>query len=233
MTLRRDPLFQMLDSATADRILDGAIAAPDAPPGYERVVALLGALAEHQRPGAANVGAPPVVWRARHSARRRIALVAVAVATIIPATAGAAYANILPDSVGRPLVHLMHRIGLPKAPDQERNDHQPAANTAEPPTSPTRSTGDSYTTHPAAGSSASPASRTTPSRPPASKDADPPASSITPPASPPASTTAGAPPVVPMPHTSPKLQARATDRPTPPASSAQASRPIPSPPPPT
>jgi hypothetical protein len=74
MTLRNDPLFEMLDTATADRMLDGAVLPGDAPPGYERVALLLSALSE-PRPTAASVAAapraapPPRVSRGR---RRRL-----------------------------------------------------------------------------------------------------------------------------------------------------------------
>jgi hypothetical protein len=232
MRRERDPLFQMLDSVTADRILDGAVAAPDAPPGYERAVALLTTLAElpaspDRLPDAGTVGTPTRRWRARQSPRRRAAIVAISVAAIIPATAGAAYANVLPDSVDHPLMHLMHRVGLTTAPNQERNDPQPVVRKiAEPPASLTQSTGDTKTNPPAAGPSASPDSKATPSTPPVSKDADPPPSSITPPTSPAANTTAGAAPIVPTPHASPKLPPQATDRPTPSATDTHVPQPI-------
>ncbi len=235
MTPGRDPLFKMLDLATADRILDGAIAVPDAPPGYERAVALLATLAElpasPNQPVAGTVVTPPQTRRSMRSTRRRVALIAMAVAMVIPATAGVAYANILPDSVGHSLVHLMHRVGLPTPPDQERNDPQPAAaKVSQPPARTTRSTVETTSNHTGTRPSANPTEKTTSSGSTAAADTDPPPSSISQPAPPPASTTDGAPlPVVPTPHTRPTLPVRATDRPTPPATEPRVSRRTPQP----
>src|SRR5205807_4687110 len=65
--------------------------------------------------------------RSRFDRRRPVVLVAVAIAAVVPVTAGAAYASILPDAVRHPLVHLIHRLGLPTASDRARSDAGPAS----------------------------------------------------------------------------------------------------------
>jgi hypothetical protein len=132
MTLRNDPLCEMLDTATADRMLDGAVLPGDAPPGYERVALLLSVLSE-PRPTAAFVAAaprtaqPPRISRGR---RRPLVVATAVAAAILSSTAGAAFANILPDAIDRPLSHLMQRISHPtsRAPErQARPRTMPAA----------------------------------------------------------------------------------------------------------
>src|SRR5213080_3717550 len=117
MTFRNDPLFEMLDTATADRMLDGAVLPEDAPPGYEQVALLLSALSQPGSAPAAVASAPRTAWRPSVSRRRRRpALVATVVAaTILSGTAGAAYANILPDAIGRPLHQLIQHIRPPSS----------------------------------------------------------------------------------------------------------------------
>lgn len=118
MTPRNDPLFEMLDTATADRMLDGTVLPGDAPPGYERVALLLSALSVSRPPAGAAAMAPRTATLPRISRRRRrpALLATVVAAVILSSTAGAAFANILPDAIGRPLHHLMQHIGHPLSP---------------------------------------------------------------------------------------------------------------------
>src|SRR5947209_9664244 len=118
MTFRSDPLFEMLDTATADRMLDGTVLPGDAPPGYERVALLLSALSEPRPPTTAAAAAPREVQPPRISNRRRrpVLVATVVAAAILSSTAGAAFANVLPDAIGRPLHHLMQHIGHPLSP---------------------------------------------------------------------------------------------------------------------
>jgi hypothetical protein len=118
MTFRNDPLFEMLDIATADRMLDGTVLPGDAPPGYERVALLLSALSVSRPPAGAAAMAPRTATLPRISRRRRrpVLLATVVAAVILSSTAGAAFANILPDEIGRPLPHLIQHIGHPLSP---------------------------------------------------------------------------------------------------------------------
>src|SRR5438552_456301 len=59
MTFRNDPLFEMLDTATADRMLDGAVLPEDAPPGYEQVALLLSAPSRPDSRGESSRHAQP------------------------------------------------------------------------------------------------------------------------------------------------------------------------------
>jgi hypothetical protein len=208
MMLGRDPLFQMLDSATADRILDGSVAAPDSPPGYERTVALLATLAQPpalpNRPGG-TIGTRPDVRRRRSATRcRRTALVATAVAVIIPGIAGAAYADVLPDSIGRPISDLIHRVGLRTAPNQERSHPRPATTVTTPPLSTPRSTASGARTKPPRHPSANPAPNT--ELPPSSANTDRPTKALNP-----AGPISGSRRPIVRPRTSPRLPPRATD----------------------
>jgi hypothetical protein len=123
MSFRGDPLFEMLDTATADRMLDGTVLPGDAPPGYEQVALLLTALSVPRPPAGAAAAAPRTVELPRISPRRRRpALVATVVtAAILSSTAGAAFANVLPDAIGRPLHHLMQHIGHPSSPAERHS----------------------------------------------------------------------------------------------------------------
>jgi hypothetical protein len=117
MTFRSDPLFEMLDTATANRMLDGTVLPGDAPPGYERVALLLSVLSEPRPPMTAAAAAPRTVQLPRISGRRRrpVLVTTVVAAAILSCTAGAAFANILPTAIGRPLHHLMQHIAHPSA----------------------------------------------------------------------------------------------------------------------
>src|SRR5436309_4887093 len=128
MTFRSDPLFEMLDTATADRMLDGAVLPGDAPPGYKQVALLLSALSEPRSAPAAVAAAPRMAARPGISRRRRRpALVATVVAAAILSSAmGAAYANILPDAIGRPLHQLIQHI---RHPSSTAERHTPTVTT--------------------------------------------------------------------------------------------------------
>jgi hypothetical protein len=175
MTLRNDPLFEMLDTATADRMLDGAVLPGDAPPGYERVALLLSALSAPRPTAAFMAAAPRTAQRSRISrGRRRPLVVATAVAAaILSSTAGAAFANILPHAIDRPLSHLMQRISHPSSPAPKREARkrtmppagghatEPSRQTAPKPTTDHSRTGSPPTT-PAPTAPATPSTTTAP-----------------------------------------------------------------------
>ena len=129
-----DPRLR-LDAGTADRVLEGRVAADDAPPGYAEVAGLLQTLAADlpTRPAAAGEGTirmmakvvgisdPPKPRRRPHPFRGPIVALAMVVSL---GTTGVAFAGGLPDAAQRVVSTWFQTIGvtIPRPDDPDGGD---------------------------------------------------------------------------------------------------------------
>jgi hypothetical protein len=146
--------FDGLDAWIADKILAGAVAADDAPPGYAPVVMTLDVL---RRP-ATNSGPAPSMpdtlmaqLAAAQCERRRnhraIALVAAATVAVLALSTGLAAANVLPRAAQRFASDTLAHLGVHVPhPDDTRDTARTGANPAATIRSPARSSADHGTT---------------------------------------------------------------------------------------
>jgi len=110
---RHEPL--PLDRDTTERLLRGAVAPDDSPPGYADVARLVGGLQAPPAPaelrGFEHVAAAFATPRPRRR-RRRLQLVTVVAAAGVVTFGGLAAANALPAPAQRVTANVLHTIGV-------------------------------------------------------------------------------------------------------------------------
>lgn len=138
----------MLDAATAERLVTGAVGVDDAPPSYRGVSRLLQALREapdeHELAGAEaavnRISAIAAferrgtgVARSRRSPARAVRIAAASVVSCCILSGGLAAAGALPESAQRVASAVLRQVGISvPAGDEQQIDRDPAPTTSAP-----------------------------------------------------------------------------------------------------